>query len=235
MTALTPGFHALWPVPLGLHLHPAPLDVNPLLARICQTLRITQSAARNQPADAAFFASDDDLLQRIQLPEWSAFVRFLVDSLRSTVAQSNRAAWGPQPPDLAIHINGLWCQIGNHGAFHDVHTHGNCSWSGVYCVQVDDAAPRCAHPVFGTANGVTRFYGPPFAALGGAHVDLGNAYLQPPQVDVAPLPGQLVVFPAWLAHQALPYAGAADRIILSFNASVHAARGSDQLHAYAAA
>jgi len=51
-------------------------------------------------------------------------------------------------------------------------------------------------------------------------------------VDIAPLPGQLVVFPSWLAHQAMPYDGKQDRIILSFNASVHAAQGSDQLHGY---
>jgi len=86
-----------------------------------------------------------------------------------------------------------------------VHTHGNASWSAVYLVQVDDEAERVAHPVYGVANGVTRFYGPPFQALGGAHVDLGNAYLQPPHLDVAPVPGKLVLFPAWLSHQALPY------------------------------
>jgi hypothetical protein len=113
-----------------------------------------------------------------------------------------------------------------------VHTHGNCSWSGVYGVQADDEAVRCAHPVYGHANGVTRLYGPPFTALGGAHVDLGNAYLQPPHVDVSPVPGQLLLFPSWLAHQALPYAGQLERVIVSFNASVHAARGSDRLHGY---
>ncbi len=88
--------------------------------------------------------------------------------------------------------------------------------------------------MYGASNGVTRFYGPPFAHLGGAHVDLGNAYLQPPHVDVEPVPGQLVIFPAWLAHQALPYAGTAERIIVSFNASAHAGGSSDRLHGYSA-
>jgi len=102
-------------------------------------------------------------------------------------------------------------------------------------VQVDADVQRVAHPVFGAANGVTRFYGPPFAALGGAHVDLGNAYLQPPHADVPPLAGQLLIFPSWLAHQALPYDGKAERVIVSFNASVHAAQGSNRLHGYSAA
>ena len=82
---------------------------------------------------------------------------------------------------------------------------------------------------------MTRLYGPPFATLGGAHVDLGNAYLQPPHVDVPPVAGQLLLFPSWLAHQALPYDGELERVVVSFNASVHAARGGDRLHGYSAA
>jgi hypothetical protein len=37
-----------------------------------------------------------------------------------------------------------------------------------------------------------------------------------------------------LAHQALPYAGALDRVIVCFNASLHAARGSDRRHGFSA-
>jgi uncharacterized protein (TIGR02466 family) len=160
-------------------------------------------------------------------------VRFLVECLHDTVTQANREAWPAQGTDLRVAINGLWFQASNRGAFHEVHTHGNCSWSGVYCVQVDAPELRAAHATHGTC--VTRFYGPPFNHLAGAHVDLGNAYLQPPQVEVPPVAGQLVLFPSWLAHQALPYDGALDRVIVSFNASVHAAGGSDQLHGYSAA
>lgn len=169
------------------------------------------------------------------MPEWQAFVRFLVECLRDTVTQANREAWPTPGLDLRVAINGLWFQASNRGAFHEVHTHGNCSWSGVYCVQADAPALRTAHATHGARNGVTRFYGPPFTHLAGAHVDLGNAYLQPPQVEVPPVPGQLVLFPSWLAHQALPYDGTLDRVIVSFNASVHAAEGSDRLHGYSAA
>jgi hypothetical protein len=84
----------------------------------------------------------------------------------------------------------------------------------------------------GAANGVTRFYGPYFNRLGGAAMDFGNAYLQNAHLDIDPVPGQLVIFPSWLAHQAMPYHGQLDRVIVSFNVSVHAATGSDQLHAY---
>jgi uncharacterized protein (TIGR02466 family) len=233
--SLAAGFHALWPTPLGVHRHAGAEKLNPLLVRVFGALRATQSHARGEPLGGAFFASDDDLLQRVQLPEWQAFVRFLVESLRDTVSQANAQAWPASGVDLRIAIEGLWFQASNRGAFHEVHTHGNCSWSGVYCVQVDAAEQREAHTTHGARNGVTRFYGPSFNHLAGAHVDLGNAYLQPPQVEVAPVPGQLVLFPSWLAHQALPYDGTLDRLIVSFNASVHAASGSDRVHGYAAA
>lgn len=229
--ALDPGFHSLWPMPLGVHRLVRAESLNPLLVRVFSAIRATQLHARGEPR-RAFFASDDDLIGRVKLAEWDQFVEFLVRSLRDTAAQANRDAWLRERLDLKVAIEGLWFQFSNDGAHHDVHTHGNCSWSGIYVVQVDEPSRRAMHPVFGEANGVTRFYGPSFGALAGAHVDLGNAYLLPPHVDVEPLPGQLLVFPSWLAHQALPYAGESERLVVSFNASIHAARGSDQLRGY---
>ncbi len=220
----------LWPTPLGVHHWASAQEINPLLVRVLGSLR-----AVSQSQGAPFFASEDDLLERIRLPEWQEFVRFVVDSLHATVAQANQGAWPRQTPALQVHLRGMWFQVANQGASHDVHTHGNCSWSGVYCVQVDDPERRVADPVLGERNGVTRFYGPYFPLLGGAHADLGNAYLQSAHLDIAPLPGQLIVFPSWLAHQAMAYRGERDRIIVSFNASVHAAQGGDRLRAYAAA
>lgn len=223
----------LWPTTLGLYQWPQAGQSNAVLARVFGAMRATQSLQRPQ-GKAHFYASDDDLLQRIQLPEWQALVRFIVEGIRDTVIDAN-GGWGQGAPGPAFNIalEGIWFQIGNRGVHHDIHTHGNCSWSGVYCVQVDEDAQRMAHEVFGALNGVTRFYGPHFQQLGGAHMDLGAAYLQQPHTDIAPRPGQLVVFPAWLPHQAMPYEGEHDRIIVSFNASVHAAQGSDQRHGYA--
>jgi uncharacterized protein (TIGR02466 family) len=219
----------VWSTPMGVHRWAQADDVNPLLVRVFQSMRTTDPEAR---AGAAFYASRDDLLQRVRLQEWEQLIGFIVDGLRQTVVLANQAAWPEARPGLQIALNGIWFQIANQGSHHDVHTHGNCSWSGVYCVQVDDAAQRSAHAALGAANGVTRFYGPHFNRLGGAHMDFGNAYLQSAHLDIEPVPGQLVVFPSWLPHQAMPYQGEADRIIVSFNASVHAASGSDQLHAY---
>lgn len=225
--------HQLWCTPIGVHRLGRAEGVNEVLVRVFQAMRATDSADSVSAKPKAFYASRDDLLQRIRLPEWDQLVRFIVDSVRQTVVLANQGAWPEAKPGLQIALRGIWFQISSQGSHHDVHTHGNCSWSGVYCMQVDPPEQRTTHPVLGAANGVTRFYGPHFSQMGGAAMDFGNAYLQNAHCDIDPVPGQLVVFPSWLAHQAMPYHGVADRVIVSFNVSVHAAGGSDQLHGYA--
>ena len=226
------GFHWLWPTPIGLHRYADAAEVNPQLLRAFAEGRAAQEKQRGE-VPGPFFASDDDLLHRVKVPVWQDFVGFIVSSIGATVQEANQEAWAGQVADLRVGIEGMWFQYSRAGAFHDVHTHGNCSWSGVYIVQIDERERRVSHPVYGEANGVTRLYGPPLTTLGGAFVDVGNAYLQPPHHDVEPIPGQLLLFPSWLLHQAMPYDGDLERVIVSFNASVHGSQG-DQLHGYAA-
>jgi hypothetical protein len=226
------GFHWLWPTPIGLHRYADAESLNPLLVGAFAEGRAAQQQQRGEEP-GPFFASDDDLLDRVKLDEWKDFVGFIVSSLGETATRANQEAWGPQAFDLQMGIEGMWFQCSRDGAFHDVHTHGNCSWSGVYIVQIDEPEQRVSHPVYGQANGVTRLYGPNFEALGGAFIDVGNAYLQPPHHDVEPVPGQLLLFPSWLAHQAMPYDGEQERIIISFNASISASQGN-KMHGYSA-
>ncbi len=114
----------LWSTPLGLHRLAQADVINPLLVRVFRTMRATDKRA--DPA-AAFYASRDDLLQRIRLPEWEQLVRFIVDSLRQTVVLANQGVWPEATPGLQIALRGIWFQIANQGSHHDVHTHGNCS------------------------------------------------------------------------------------------------------------
>jgi hypothetical protein len=77
----------LWSTPLGLHRLAQADEINPLLVRVFRTMRATDERA--DPA-AAFYASRDDLLQRIRLPEWEQLVRFIVDGIRQTVVLANQ-------------------------------------------------------------------------------------------------------------------------------------------------
>lgn len=219
-----------WPVPMGVHRFDRAAEVNPVLARVFAALRATDPAA----LPSSFYASADDLLQRVDLPEFSALLQFVAASLQTTAQQANAGVWPAGRHGLQLELIGVWFQIQNGASFHDIHTHGNCSWSGVYYVQIDPPEQRQRHPEFGALNGATRFYSPMFPLLGGAHIDMGNAFLQQATLDVTPHEGELVLFPAFLPHKAMPYAGERDRIIVSFNAQIRAP-GGDQLFRYASA
>jgi uncharacterized protein (TIGR02466 family) len=205
--------------------------INPLFDRIFKTMRATD-VERPSGEKPGFYASQDDLLDRVKLSEWNDFLQFVVASLRDTVRVANQGVWPAEQVDLQIGIQGIWFQISNGGVSHDIHTHGNCSWSGVYVVSVDDDDTRCKHPVYGRLNGATRFYSPLFERLGGAYMDFGNAYLQSSVVDFDPVPGRLIVFPSWLPHQAMAYEGSSDRVIVSFNASIHRKSAGDAVSRY---
>jgi len=228
--ATTGTLQAHWPVPMATHRFSGAAEVNAVLARVFTVMRATDPDY--QPG-RSFYASSDDLLQRVDLPEFAALIRFIAQALQSTVKQANAGVWPQGRHGLQLELTGVWFQIQNGDAFHDIHTHGNCSWSGVYYVQIDPQQARSTHTELGALNGATRFYSPMFALLGGAHMDMGNSWLQEGTLDVAPQEGDLVLFPAFLAHKAMPYRGEKDRIVVSFNAQIHAAQG-DQVFSYSA-
>ena len=112
-----------------------------------------------------------------------------------------------------------------------VHPPGGLVEGDVLAVTVNVASD--AHALLSTP-GATRFYSPLFPLLGGAYMDMGNAFMQNATLDVTPHEGDLVLFPAFLPHKALPYVGTKDRIVVSFNAQIRAPQG-DQIYRYAAA
>ena len=223
-----------WSVPIASHVYDDAAEVNSVLARVFQAMKAADSLLEEkseQTFPKRFYASDDQLLRRIDLPEFTKLVQFFADSIQKTVSTVNAGVWPPGKMALQLEIMGCWFQIQNGMAFHDVHTHGNCSWSGVYYVQVDDAIRRVNYADMGEANGVTRFYGPYSQWQAGAHMDIGNAYLQKNSLDIYPEEGKLILFPSFLPHMAMPYIGEKDRIIVSFNAQIHSAQG-DQIYGF---
>jgi hypothetical protein len=221
----------LWPSLIGVHQYDEADAINPLFHRIFMAMRATDP---DYFGNETFYASRDDLLHRVKIPEWNNFLEFSASAVRDTAKKANQGVWPNESVDLQIEINGIWFQISNHGAHHDIHTHGNCSWSAVYIVDVDLADQQINNVGRNALNGITRFYSPLFERLGGAYMDFGNAYLQNATVDFDPIPGRLLVFPSWLPHQAMPYTGQRDRIIISFNASVHRRGMTDAIAGFAA-
>ena len=152
-------------------------------------------------------------------PALAALRDWIEACLRHVVSGMNGSAVPPER--LRVEFTESWFHITNDGGFHDAHTHGACSWCGIFYLASGDSARVPGTGAETAGNGVNRFYGP--HNTGGIVRDYGNAYLGRSYVDVEPQEGRLVLFPSYLLHSALPYRGATDRIIISFNSRTHRA------------
>ena len=147
----------LWPSLIGVHQYGDATNINPLFQRVFMAMRATDPEYSESDT---FYASRDDLLHRVKLNEWNQFLEFAAGAVRDTAKKANHGVWPQESVDLQIQINGIWFQISNNGAHHDIHTHGNCSWSAVYVVDVDPNQDRVTNTTYHQMNGITRFYSP---------------------------------------------------------------------------
>ncbi|MEL6477010.1 MAG: TIGR02466 family protein [Pseudomonadota bacterium] len=147
-------------------------------------------------------------------PHVQALARWCATNIRLAVSKVNGAEVTPER--LQVVFSDSWFHVTNQGGFHDAHTHGNCSWCGIFYAEIGETA---LDPTGAAGNGVNRFYAP--LSRGGLVSDYGNAYLRDAFLDVPPQNGRLVLFPSYLLHAALPYQGETDRIIVSFNSRTY--------------
>lgn len=213
-----PNVSLHWPVPILTKKLESYEQVNAGLIELFATHRKSHGAD-----DGKSYASADDLQKHYkEHPQFAALTRFISDSVYEITSTLNGEAWKElKVQDLSINISGIWFQITNEYNFHEVHVHGNCSWSGVYYVQSGDSANQANNKSLGFPNGVTRFYGPHLDYQGAGHLDLGNMYVQDASFDSVPEDGKLVIFPSYLKHMPYPYIGDKDRIVVSFHAQVN--------------
>ena len=216
-----PDIHYLWPTPLLRTRCPDHETINPALVKL-----FTQHRSERDKLNATVYSSSDDLLMRYNHPQLNQLFQFISDQLFKMSTEVNAKMWQySRSTKMQMNVVGAWFQIQNGHGFHETHNHGNCAWSGVYYVQVDDHETRISDPELGHMNGVTRFYGPHIDTIGGGYMDSGNLYLQDSSFDSPPEEGVVCIFPAHLKHMAMPYIGKKDRIIVSFNVQVHGDQG----------
>jgi uncharacterized protein (TIGR02466 family) len=150
----------------------------------------------------------------------------VVQQLRSSIAESiQRIAAHVQPPEQATVADSRyaletesWVNVSPAGAFHTLHSHPGFSFSGVYYVASGAPSPSSA--------GRLEFADP-----------RANTYL--PGLDhssvaamsIAPEPGALIIFPAWLQHTVTPHHGSAERISVAFNVRLKAIARPDAIAA----
>lgn len=206
----------LWPTTCFLrawerHAQEAPQLIQHLYElQACQKTAIASGVAVGAKSRRGLYESTFDLLESPH-PSLVALRAFIVDTVQQAVCRVNQAQVEPQR--IVVEIVDSWFHITNHGGFHDAHFHGGCSWCGIYYVQVGDAGPGGG---LGAPNGGSRFYSP--LVRGGSYGDYGNRYLdQAYCVDAPVRDGLLLLFPSYLWHSGLPYAGTLDRIVIAFN------------------
>lgn len=157
------------------------------------------------------FESEFDLFSW-QEPCVAALAQICVRALWQTVVLMTGANQA-QLDRLEMKLD-AWFHLTETGGYHALHNHPNATWSGVYCVNPGDASPSHID------SGVLSLLNP--LSMGNMFLDYSNHNLVSPFSlnghGVKFVPGQLVIFPSWLWHQAMPYFGKKTRITVAFNA-----------------
>lgn len=146
-----------------------------------------------------------------ELPAIIEARRMLEELLSAVVAEVNSGCW-PEGVEGEATIIESWFHVTKDGGYHDIHSHPNCSWCGIYYLESGECA-------LDARNGVNRFYDPRINA--DHYADAGTAYLGGQGFwDFEPVEGQIVIFPSYLKHSALPYFGKKDRVVIAFNSII---------------
>jgi uncharacterized protein (TIGR02466 family) len=142
----------------------------------------------------------------------SACHELLLSGLEMAILEANADCFDESIETKTV-ITESWYHVTQNGGYHDSHSHPNCSWCGIYCVDT----PQKSDP----KNGVNRFYDP--RPLADHYQDAATQYLSNEGVwDFDIQPDQAVFFPSFLKHAALPFfAEQKKRIVIAFNSQTH--------------
>ena len=186
----------------------------PLLDAIYRLRDAQSQAIESEVAPGAKHALFESTLELLEQPDPTIqdLKAFLEEMLTMVATAVNQEFW-PQDAQAEATIVESWFHVTEDGGYHDTHSHPNCSWCGIYYVD----AGECD---LGNRNGINRFYDPRTGA--DQYLDAGTAYLNGTGTwDFAATEGQIVIFPSYLKHAAMPYFGKKDRVVIAFNSRVN--------------
>lgn len=201
-------------VPFVMIAHPAPQALNTALRSLfIDRERAGLQHANKQPLVPRFglFESSFDLFDWPDEP-----VQMLRDfCLRNLYAAVGQLNGYDQEMLKRLHIaTESWFHITRMGGYFSMHNHALHSWSGVYCVDPGADVSGIAE------SGLLSFQNPSAAStmfVDMAVARLSGGYSYGPR-NLRQQPGQLVLFPSWLLHEAKPFRGEGERITVAFNA-----------------
>jgi len=118
-----------------------------------------------------------------------------------------------------VHITSFWFNVSRPGYSHKNHVHPNNVLSGVYYLKT---SPECGAIVFDDPRPQANVLLPDIKELTPFN---NHTYA------VVPEPGQIVMFPSWLAHRVAINRSDKERISLSFNVMLQGGYGFDRAYA----
>jgi uncharacterized protein (TIGR02466 family) len=207
--------YSLWSTPILSVKYPEHAKIKAGLVEQCYAME-KAAATRIESGitpqiKSNLYESRFDFFRSAQTPEVQALKQFCGMALSHSVVrlhqQNNPAA--PQAAQVGVDLFESWVHVTRDRGYHDVHYHPNCSWCGIYYVEIGQCTLT-------PPNGVNRFF-PPFHV---GYEDYGAAACNRNAFSPPPEEGRLVLFPAYVEHSAAPYHGSTDRIVISFNARV---------------
>jgi len=199
----------LWAVPLfevTWHQHQQHQDE---LKAVCDRLREARdhSGVSEHIKPGVYESGFDFVLQPDAAVQ--AWKQWVCETVYDAVVTTNLRHW-PQGCRVAVELHESWCHVTDRGGYHDRHIHPNSAWSVIYYLDPGDSD-------INTASGVNRFYNP----VSVQYSDGGTLWSsESSSVDIEPKAGDLVIFPSWIQHAAMPYLGETPRYVLSCNCRV---------------
>lgn len=193
------GIESWWPTPILIHRWPGHADVNQALeAAILDKMKNSPGKTRS---NIGGWHSEEDLMNW-PVPAVGQFKSWIGRAIR----ELHRLAAPDRVPPRRLHI-AAWANVNRPGDSNNAHEHGNHSWSGAYYVATGAEGDKPP------ATGYLEVYDP---RAGAGRLNVGLTTMGSGRL-IPPMPGLMVVFPAWLVHSVRPHSEPGNRISIAFN------------------
>ena len=132
------------------------------------------------------------------------FIKFILPAIEQVITDMN---WEKQKQ--SININNMWAIINIGGSANLRHQHGNSTISGAYYVR----APK--------NSGDIVFYDPRPAPVFYYPTPVSSNSLNAQISSISPKEGALIIFPSYVDHSVNENLSNDERIVISFNVTIH--------------
>jgi uncharacterized protein (TIGR02466 family) len=178
-------------------------EANRQLEALVSEIAATEPNSTTGTTTEGGFQTKEDLFQRDN-PGIAALKPHIFSAMQEYAGQLVRQEL-TRPPQKVDFILWGWAVAYKAGHSQGLHVHPNANVSGVYYVT---APPATLEP--GDAGKIS-FYDPRPRAT------MAQLPFQANRHRIAPVPGDMYLFPAWLEHSVSPFQGDGTRICVAFN------------------